>query len=365
MNITQLTNLGQSLWYDNMRRSMLESGEMQALFDTGIRGVTSNPTIFDKAIGQGDDYDDTIQALAGEGKSSNDIYEALVIEDIRRTADMLRPLFDETNGADGYVSLEVSPHLARDTQGTISEAQRFFDTLDRPNVMIKIPATPAGIPAITETIAAGINVNVTLMFSLKHYDAVAEAYISGLEKLSASGGDVAKVASVASFFVSRVDSSVNDALDKVGSDEAFALRGHIAIDNAKAAYQRFKEVFSGARWDKLAAQGAKVQRPLWASTGTKDPAYADTLYVDSLIGAHTVNTVPPQTLTSFQDHGTVAATLETDLDGVKERMAKLEQLNVDFDAIAEQLQDDGVDKFAASFDSLMQSLEDKRQALVK
>ncbi|MEM6431617.1 MAG: transaldolase [Deinococcota bacterium] len=364
-DLKQLLDHGQSIWYDNMRRSMLESGEMQAFFDGGVRGVTSNPTIFDKAIGQGNDYDETISQLAANGKSTNDTYEALVLADIQRTADMLAPVYESSNGEDGYVSLEVSPKLARDTAGTVSEAKRFFEALDRPNVMIKIPATPEGIPAITEVIGSGINVNVTLMFSLDHYDAVAEAYIKGLEQLAANGGDVSKVASVASFFVSRVDSAVNKQLDDIGTDEAFALRGKIAIDNAKLAYERFKETFAGERWQALADKGANVQRPLWASTGTKDDAYPDTLYVDSLIGPHTVNTVPPNTLDAFLDHGTVAATLETDLDGAKGRMAKLADLSVSLDAITDKLQDDGVDSFAKSFDSLMGSIESKREALVK
>jgi transaldolase/glucose-6-phosphate isomerase len=357
----QLTDLGQAIWLDYIRRSFITSGDLQALIDEGLRGVTSNPTIFEKAIAGSTDYDDALYRLVEEGKTVEEIYEALVLDDIRRAADLLRPVYDQTDGADGYVSLEVSPTLAHDTKGTVVEARRFFAALDRPNVMIKVPATPAGIPAIEILIGEGINVNVTLMFSLAHYEAVAEAYIAGLEKLAADGGDLSKVASVASFFVSRVDTAVDRALEAIGTPQAVALQGKIAIANAKVAYARFKEVFSGQRWERLAAQGARVQRPLWASTSAKNPLYPDTLYVDGLIGPDTVNTVPPATLNAFRDHGTVALTLEA---GLEEARAQLAQLGADLDAITQKLQDDGVAAFAKSFESLMATIAEKREQLL-
>ena len=291
--LRQLASLGQSIWYDNIRRALLDHGDLQALVDTGVTGVTSNPSIFEKAIAGSADYDEAMGELVTEGRSEIEIFEALALEDIQRAADILRPVYDATGRVDGYVSLEVSPALAHDTEGTVTEARRLFAALNRPNVMIKVPATPAGIPAIETLIGERINVNVTLMFSLEHYGAVVQAYIAGLEKLVAAGGDLSRVASVASFFVSRVDTAVDRALEALGNED---LQGRIAIANAKAAYARFKATFSGERWEKLSAQDARVQRPLWASTGTKNPLYSDTLYVDALIGPDTVNTVPPDTL---------------------------------------------------------------------
>jgi len=361
-----LAGLGQSIWYDNIRRALLDSGELRALIEAGVTGVTSNPSIFEKAIAGSADYDTAMGDLVTEGKSPVEIFEALALEDIQRAADLLRPVYDRSQGVDGYVSLEVSPALAHDTRGTIAEARRLFAALDRPNVMIKVPATPAGIPAIETLIGEGINVNVTLMFSLAHYDAVAEAYITGLERLAAAGGDLAKVASVASFFVSRVDSAVDRALDNLDlpTSSYQSLCGKIAIANAKAAYARFREVFAGDRWKRLAAHGARVQRPLWASTSTKDPLLPDTLYVDALIGHDTVNTVPPATLNAFLDHGTVAPTLEADLDGAREQLARLAELGVDLDAITQQLQEDGVASFAKAFESLMASIAAKQEQLL-
>jgi len=336
----ELTDLGQAIWLDYIRRSFITLGDLQALIDEGLRGVTSNPTIFEKAIAGSTDYDEDLHRLVEEGETVEEIYEALALDDIRRAADLLRPVYDgstwlttgQTGGADGYVSLEVSPALAYDTEGTIAEARRLFAALDRPNVMIKVPATPAGIPAIEALIGEGINVNVTLMFSLAHYEAVSEAYIAGLEKLAAAGGDLSKVASVASFFISRVDSAVDRALEEI-SDRT--LQGKIAIANAKVTYARFREVFSGERWKRLAALGARVQRPLWASTSTKNPLYPDTLYVDGLIGSDTVNTVPPATLNSFRDHGTVAPTLEVGLGEARAQLAHLAELGVDLHAITQ------------------------------
>jgi len=353
---------GQSIWYDNIRRLIIENGELGGLINQGVRGVTSNPSIFEKAIGQSDDYDDQLQELVAQNKSVDEIYDALVIQDIQAAADILRPLYDESNGGDGYISLEVSPTLARDTEGTIADARRYHKAVDRPNVMIKVPATPEGIPAIKQLISEGINVNVTLMFSLAHYDAVAGAYIDGLEILAGNGGDVSKVASVASFFVSRVDGVVDKKLEDAGNTE---LQGKIAIANAKLAYARFQETFSGDRWDALAEKGATVQRPLWASTSVKNPDYPDTLYVDELIGAHTVNTVPPNTLEALLDHATVENTVDTDIDGAKAQIAQLSDLGIDLDQITEDLQDDGVDKFAQSFESLMNSIKAKRESLLE
>jgi transaldolase/glucose-6-phosphate isomerase len=368
----ELAELGQSIWYDNIRRGLLDSGELRALVDAGVAGVTSNPSIFEKAIAGSTDYDAALEELVTRGLSGNELYEALVLEDIQRAADILRPVYDgkallttsRARRADGYVSLEVSPALAHDTERTIAEARRLFAALDRPNVMIKVPATPAGIPAIETLIGEGINVNVTLMFSLAHYDAVTEAYIAGLERLAAAGGDLSRVASVASFFVSRVDTAVDRALDSLQLPSAESLKGKVAIANSKVAYVRFRETFGGPRWERLAAQGARVQRPLWASTSTKNPGYPDTMYVDGLIGPTTVNTVPPATITAFLDHGTVALTLEADLDGARDQLARLADLGVDLDAITQKLQDDGVAAFAKSFESLMSSIADKREQLL-
>ncbi len=380
----QLAKLGQAIWFDYIRRSFLASGDLQALIDEGLRGVTSNPSIFEKAIAGSADYDDALQRLVEEGKTVEEIYEALTLEDIQRAADLLRPVYDETDGADGYVSLEVSPSLAYDTEGTIAEARRLFAALDRPNVMIKVPATPDGIPAIETLIGDGINVNVTLIFSLAHYEVVAKAYIAGLEKLAANGGDpstglrraqssrsgrgLSKVASVASFFVSRVDAAVDRQLDELIRQSPISniqsLQGKIAIANAKAAYARFSQIFSAPRWERLEAKGARVQRPLWASTSTKNPLYPDTLYVDGLIGSDTVNTVPPATLNAFRDHGTVALTLESDVDEARAQLAHLAEVGVHLDAVTQQLQDEGVAKFAKSFEALMASIAEKREQLL-
>ena len=362
----ELAALGQSIWYDNIRRALLDSGGLQSLMEEGVTGVTSNPSILEKAIAGSADYDRALQQLVAEGKSVVEIYETLVLEDIGRAADLLRPVYDRTNGGDGYVSLEVSPTLADDTEGTIAEARRLFAALGRPNVMIKVPATPEGIPAVETLIGEGINVNVTLMFSLAHYDVVAEAYIAGLEKLAADGGDLSRVASVASFFVSRVDTAVDRQLDNLQSPASSiqSLKGKIAIANAKLTYARFRETFGGERWERLKAQGARVQRPLWASTSTKNPLYPDTLYVDGLIGPDTVDTVPPATLDAFHDHGTVALTLEEGLDEARDQLARMAELGLDLDAITQKLQDDGVAAFANSFEALVTSIAEKRDRLL-
>lgn len=362
----QLAALGQAIWLDYIRRSFITSGELQALIDDGLRGVTSNPTILEKAIAGSADYDEELQQLVAAGLPVGEVYEALALEDIRRAADLLRPVYERTDGTDGYVSLEVSPKLAHDTAGTVAEARRLFAALGRPNVMIKVPATPQGIPAIETLIGEGINVNVTLIFSLTHYDAVAEAYISGLERRAASGGNLSRVASVASFFVSRLDTAIDRQLDNLQppTPDLQSLKGKAAVANAKLAYARFRETFRGKRWEKLAAQGARLQRPLWASTSTKNPLYPDTLYVDSLIGPDTVNTVPPDTLTAFLDHGTVALTLEEGLGEAGEHLARLAGLGIDLEGITQKLQDEGVAAFARSFDTLLSSIAAKRDCLL-
>ena len=359
----ELYKLGQAIWYDNISISLIESGDLQNLLDKGIRGITSNPTIFDKAIAGSTDYDETIQTLAAAGKSVDDIYQTLTLRDIRAAADLLRPLYDSSSCQDGYVSLEVSPRLARNTKGTIAQAKKLFAALERHNVMIKVPATPEGIPAIRKLISEGININITLMFSLQHYDAVAEAYLSGLEELIENGGDPAKVSSVASFFISRVDTAVDKVLDSIGSPEALSLKGKIAIANAKVTYERFKETFRSNRWQALAEAGAQVQRPLWASTGTKNPEYSDATYVDNLIGPHTINTVPPPTLEAFLDHGTVKETLELGVIEAQAQLNELARLGVNLLTITEKLQDDGVEAFIKSFESLMTSITKKQQFL--
>jgi len=358
--LNQLAELGQSIWLDFIRRSSLKSGELAALVAQGVRGVTSNPSIFEKAIAGSTDYDEALKPLVKSDKTIEEIYEILAIEDIQRATDILRPVYDKTNGMDGFVSLEVSPKIAHDTEKTITEASRLFREVDRPNLMIKIPATKAGVPAIEATIAKGINVNVTLIFSRSHYEPIAQAYIDGLERLAASGGDVSKVASVASFFVSRIDTAVDKQLEALNEK---AYQGKTAIAIAKSVYTSYQEIFSGARWDDLAAQGARVQRPLWASTSTKNPNYPDTLYVDNLIGADTVNTVPPATLDAFLDHGKVALTLEKDMDAVQKLLQAVTSLGIDLDAVTQKLQDDGVAAFEKSFVSLLQSIADKRERL--
>ncbi len=361
--LNQLVEIGQSIWLDYIRRAFTMDGGLARLVDQGVRGVTSNPAIFEKAIAGNDDYDEQLRELSVQGLSTVEIYEALALQDIRTAADTLRVVYEATNGGDGYVSLEVSPDLAYDTESTVAEARRLRAAVGRPNVFIKVPATPEGVLAIKTLIGEGININVTLIFSLAQYDAVAEAYIAGLEMFAAGGGDLAKVASVASLFVSRVDAKVDAKLDLLGTPQAQALKGKIALANAKISYQHFKEIFSGKRWETLAALGARYQRPLWASTSTKSPDYPDTLYVDELIGPHTVNTAPPKTLDAFLDHGTVAVTVETGLAEGRAQLDQLAELGIDLDGAMQELLDEGVAKFIKPFASLMQSIEDKVRRL--
>ncbi|MGZ8498633.1 MAG: bifunctional transaldolase/phosoglucose isomerase [Candidatus Binatia bacterium] len=361
--LKELGAQGQSIWLDYIRRNLIRSGELKRMVDDdGIRGVTSNPTIFEKAIAGSTDYDEALRAmLARDGNADVEkLYEPLAIEDIQMAADVLRPVYDASHGDDGYVSLEVSPHLAHDTAGTIAAAKRLRAAVDRPNLMIKVPATPAGIPAIEQLIADGLSINVTLMFSMSHYEAVAHAYVKGLERCATP----AKVASVASFFVSRVDSAVDNELAKIGTAEAQAMAGKIAIANSKVVYRRFMEIFHGEGFASLRSRGARVQRPRWASTGTKNPAYSDVLYVENLIGPETVNTLPPDTINAFRDHGKIpGATVKTGFDDADAALATLAKLGISLDKITEKLQVDGVASFSASFDQLMAALEKKRQAM--
>jgi transaldolase len=358
-----LNDYGQVVWLDFIRRDLLiEGGLARLIEEDGVTGVTSNPAIFEQAIGGSSEYDDQIRGLLEAGESDvNALYEALVFEDIRLAADALRSVYDRTDGVDGYVSLEVSPHLAYDTSGTVEQALDLWRRVDRPNLMIKVPATAEGIPAIEELIATGVNVNVTLMFSLADYEAVAQAYVRGVARAAEPAG----VASVASFFVSRVDSKVDALLEANGSPQAIELKGKIAIANSKLAYRRYQEIFEGAAFEAELARGARVQRVLWASTSTKDPDYRDVLYVEELVGERTVNTVPPKTVDAFRDHGEVRASLTEDVALAQSQVDALADLGIDFSKVTEDLQSEGVEKFVRPFDQLMETLENKRRALAE
>ena len=351
---------GQSPWLDNLKRGWITSGELRGWVERGVRGITSNPTIFQKAMSSGSDYDDQFRELLAADTTIEQSYWQLVTKDIQDALAILRPVYDESDGLDGYVSVEVDPKLARDTEGTMAAARRLWDDIAQPNLYVKIPATAEGVPAIRQMIAEGRNINVTLIFSLERYDEVIEAYLSGLE---AREGDLSHVSSVASFFVSRVDTETDRRLDEIGTPEALALRGRAAIANAKLAYQLFRERFSGPRWEALAARGARVQRPLWASTSTKNPDYPDTLYVDELIGPDTVNTLPDATIEAFEDHGTVARTIDRDLDGARQVMADLAAVGVDLGDVTRVLEEEGVAAFVKSFEELLDSLRDKSHSL--
>lgn len=355
--IVKLTSLGQSLWYDNIQRKLLENGELKAMIERGdIRGVTSNPTIFHNAIAKSNDYDSALIPLAWAGWDAGKIFWQLAVEDIREACDLFMPLYKETDGGDGFVSLEVSPYFANDTDATIAQAKALWERVSKPNLMIKIPATPEGIPAVRAVIAAGVNVNVTLIFSLERYAEVMIAYLDGLEDRIAAGQPIDHVASVASFFVSRVDSKIDPKLP-----EGAPLRGKAAVANAKLAYEAFSAVFTTHRWESLKLKGARVQRPLWASTGTKNPAYSDTLYVDTLIGPETVNTVPPATLDAFRDHGTAEVTLTRELDETRSVFAQLKTLGISMDDVTRELEEEGVKAFADAFTQLLATIEDRRK----
>jgi len=369
MNTTlQLLEQGQSVWYDNIQRGLLKNGELAGMVERGeIRGVTSNPTIFMNAITKSKDYDDSLLPLIGAGLSDEEIFFNLAIEDIRAAADLFAPLYRASDGGDGYVSLEVSPFLANETESTLRQAKDLWQRVDRPNLMIKIPATRAGLPAITAAIAAGINVNVTLIFSLERYREVMEAYLAGLEKRVEGDLPIDRIASVASFFVSRVDTNIDPRLQQIvdqgGADapKAKALLGKAAIANAKLAYEAFRQVFTSERFLKLKAKGARVQRPLWASTSTKNPAYRDVMYVEELIGPDTVNTMPPQTVIAFLDHGQVRPSLQEDVEGARQVLADLESLGISMDEVTATLEKEGVQSFSDAFGVLLQAIAARRQ----
>lgn len=362
--IAELQTQGQSIWLDYIERGMVQSGELQSLVDEGVTGVTSNPSIFQQAISKSPAYQDDLQALIASQQETKPIYETLAVADIQSAADVLRSVYDKTNAYDGYVSIEVAPDLAYDTDATIEEARRLFAAVDRPNVMVKVPATAQGVPAIRQLIADGININVTLIFGLDRYAEVKQAYIQGLAARMDAGKHVDKIASVASFFISRVDVNVDAQLAANGSDEATALQGKIAVANAKLAYAQFQEVFAGDGWQKLADAGAMVQRPLWASTSTKNPSYPDLLYVDTLIGPDTVNTMPPATVDAFRDHGTIARTVDQDVAGSQAEMDALAGLGVDMDAATEQLEKEGVQKFIDAFVQLLGAIDEQREKMM-
>ena len=370
--LRELEGLGQSIWLDDIDRGDLLSGRFGRLIDEdGLAGATGNPTIFEHSITHDTTYDEQMQQLIREEKAAQEIYEALAITDEQTVADLLRPVYERTDGQDGFVSIEVSPYLAHDSEKTLAEVRRFWHTIDRPNLMVKIPSTSAGIPAIRQALAEGININITLMFSLDNYSQVAQAYLSALEERLAAGKDISRIASVASFFVSRVDVLVDQLLqDKskvtgasAGQQQLKALQGKVAIANARLAYQEFKRLFGTPRFEALRQHGARVQRPLWASTGTKNPAYRDVLYVEELIGPNTVNTMPLKTLESFRDHGRVHLSVEEDIPQAQGVLAALEAAGIDYEQVTSQLQEEGVQKFIDSFDKLFQCIEDKRKAL--
>ncbi len=371
-----INDYGQSIWMDNLTRDLIQSGELKQMSETqGIRGITSNPAIFEKAIAGNKIYDADIEAGIKAGKSVSEIYESLIFQDIRDACDILRPIYEETDGLDGYVSIEVSPSLARDTEGTIAEARRFYQAIDRPNVMIKIPGTPEGMPAVEAVIADGINVNITLLFAVDSYVESAWAYIRGLEARAEKGEEIHKIASVASFFLSRIDTKIDDQIEaklKQGSDrlekevELRQIEGKVAIANAKIAYQKYKEIIQTDRWKALSAKGANTQRLLWASTSTKNPNYSDVMYVNELVGPNTVNTLPPDTLEACADHCDVASNrVETGVEEANHLIESLKDpdIGIDLDQVMQELLEEGIDKFVQPFESLSQSLEEKVKKL--
>jgi transaldolase len=361
--LEQLEEHGQSVWIDFLSREFVEKGDLQGLIDQGVNGVTSNPTIFQSAIADGDDYDEQLREILKDETEPKEVFLLLATRDIQGACDLLDQVHDEGSGRDGWVSLEVDPNLAHDTQGTIEEAKRLHELVDRKNLLVKIPATKEGLPAIEESIASGIPINVTLIFSLERHREVAEAYVRGLERLVEAGGDPKRVASVASFFVSRVDTEGDKRLDELGGHDE--LKGKLAIANAKLAYQTYKEIFSGDRWKALEEKGASVQRCLWASTSTKNDEYKDTIYVEELVGAETVNTMPRELVEAVLDHGEIRGdTIEEDVDGARKVLEDLKAAGIDYDDVVETLEREGVEKFAKSFKDLFSDVESKRDELV-
>lgn len=370
--LQQLHELGQSVWMDYLRRGMLDDGSLRGMLRShGLRGVTSNPSIFEEAIGDSDDYDEALDELADEGLEPNRVFERLAVEDIRRATDVFREIYDASGGTDGFVSLEVSPELAYDTAGTMEEARRLWRAVERPNLMVKVPGTDEGIPAVEQLLAEGLNINITLLFSRQGHRRVMNAYLKALERRVAAGDPIERISSVASFFVSRVDSAVDERLeacleqadDEAARERIRSLLGTIAIANAKLAYQQFRDTFTGERFGRLREQGAQLQRPLWASTSTKNPNYRDVLYVEELIGPDTVNTMPVKTMEAFADHGQIARTVDDDLEDAERRLRALAEVGVDLDEVTEELQREGVDKFAKSYDELLECVEQKMARL--
>lgn len=366
--LRSLSESGQSVWLDYIQRKLLATGELERLVEEdGVTGVTSNPAIFEKAVADSDDYDDVTARMGREGSADpKAVYEAIAMRDIREAADVLQSVYRETGRRDGYVSLEVSPHLAHDTEGTVAEARRLWNSVSRDNLLIKVPGTPEGVPAIERLIGEGISVNVTLLFAREAYEQVAQAYLRGLAKAAADGLDLGRIASVASFFISRIDTLADqmiearlDAADEAGKERLRALMGKVAVANAKLTYKRYKEIMQGEGWQALAGRGARPQRLLWASTSTKNPGYRDVLYVEELVGEDTVNTVPPATLDAFRDHGKVRKSLDEDVEGASETMAALERAGVSMQEVTDQLLEDGVRLFSEAFDKLLATIEEE------
>jgi transaldolase len=360
--LRKLQEIGQSVWVDSLSRDDIQNGDLQRMMDDGVLGVTSNPTIFQQAIAQSELYDEDLQELAKETDDPKEIFRRIAVRDIRDACDIFMPVYERTERKDGYVSLEVAPELAHDTEGTVSRAKLLSEMIDRPNLLVKIPATREGMPAIEETIASGVSVNITLIFSLERYRDVARAYIRGLQRLVEGGGDPSKVASVASFFVSRVDTETDRRLEEVGLED---LKGRLAIDNAKIVYQEFKKIFSAPKWESLESSGATKQRPLWASTSTKNPEYKDTIYVDNLIGPETVNTMPLSTLEATMNHAEVRLTLEEGVDEARRLFEELREAGVDYDDVTGVLEKEGVQKFADRYNELMEEIEQKSNHLAR
>ena len=357
----ELSAHGVSVWIDSLSREMLETGELARLIEEdAVLGVTSNPTIFEKALSTGEWYDEQLRELLDRQEDTKEVFLALAVEDVREACELMHPVWERTRGVDGYVSIEVDPELAYDRDATYAEAMRLHELVDRPNAYVKIPGTEPGLGAIEDCIAAGRSINVTLIFSLERHAEVAEAYVKGLERLVAQGGDPAQVISVASFFVSRVDTEADRRLEEVGRED---LQGGLAIANAKLAYQHYLETFSGDRWETLATAGARPQRCLWASTSTKNPAYRDVMYVEELVGPDSVNTMPAETIAAFQDHGVVADTLTEGVDGARALLVELEEAGIDYDDVVATLEEEGVQKFSASFSTLREGIEKRRTAL--